>query len=182
MQFSLFCLLVFYQKKWGGKNDLDPKFVSMTDSSEVGTGEILLQYQKIMGIYSYKFSGSECKHSVVEKKMFALVKAIIHFKSILYNCRISVTTYSLNQITKSSNINRRVNRWKLCLAISDITYNHYIEGNKDVPADWLSRNFTLQDEWGISLADLEWVSKKAFGIDTPVNKKTRTNNNRRESY
>ena len=119
--------------------DVNKKFELMTDASEVGIGAILIQENKLIGIYSYKFSKSENNYSVVEKEMFAVVKALSHFKQIIYNCTIAVSTDSLNLITEGRNVNRRVNRWKMCLAEFNVTFQH-IDGCKNIPADWISRN------------------------------------------
>ena len=102
--------------------------------------------------------------------MFAILKAVIHFKQILYNCKIFISTDSQNLINEGSNINRRVNRWKICLSEFDITFKH-VQGNENIPADSLSRNFCTKIEEIDKETDKEWVKRRHQELIHPSSKK-----------
>ncbi|KAG0420418.1 Retrovirus-related Pol polyprotein from transposon 17.6 [Dictyocoela roeselum] len=121
--------------------DLKKTFTLRTDASDKGMGAILLQDNKLVGLFSKKYNKQENNYSVVEKKVLAVVTAIVHFKPLIYNAYIVIMTDNKN-MTFDGDLSKRINRWKLILEEYDYEIMH-IDGNKNTEADILSRCFKV---------------------------------------
>jgi hypothetical protein len=56
------------------------------------TGATLKQQDEIIGLFSKKFSKTELNYSIVEKEALGIIKALEHFKPIIFNSNILIRT------------------------------------------------------------------------------------------
>jgi hypothetical protein len=110
-------------------------FELYTDASDTGIGAVLVQQNKLIGIYSHKLTKSETNYSVVEKECYATIKGLLHFKTIIYNTHVIIHTDSLNIIYQKEILNNRYQRWKLVLEEYDYEFRH-IKGKENNSADY----------------------------------------------
>ena len=89
--------------------NLDIPFTIQTDASDSGIGAILTQNNNIIGLYSYKLSPSETNYTIVEKEVYAILKALHNFRTILFSAKIFIQTYNKNLINQT-NISKRTQR------------------------------------------------------------------------
>lgn len=95
-------------------------FVIETDASDFATGAVLMQENKVVGLYSSKLSKSELNYTVIEKETLAIIKALNHFKPIIFNSSIKLHTDNANLIFNGE-LTKRLQRWKLMLEEYDYT-------------------------------------------------------------
>ncbi|MEG0578157.1 MAG: RNase H-like domain-containing protein, partial [Bacilli bacterium] len=136
---------------------LEKQFVIETDASDYAIGAVLSQENKTIIMFSAKLSGSELNYTTVEKETFAIIKAIEHFKSIIFNSSIMIKTDNANLIFKGE-LTKRIQRWKYQLEEFDYKLE-YKRGKENVLADSLSRLFNVREEGGIKLIDLREISR-----------------------
>ncbi|KAG0435920.1 Transposon Tf2-6 polyprotein, partial [Dictyocoela muelleri] len=137
--------------------DIKKPFTIETDASERAMGAILKQNNNIVGIYSYKFNKSEEKYTVVEKETFAIAKALIHFKNIIFNSKVIVKTDNKDLITTGP-LTKRTERWKSILQEFNITLEH-IKGKNNKYADAISRIFTIGRRKEIKIFTIDEICK-----------------------
>ncbi|KRH92710.1 putative transposable element, partial [Pseudoloma neurophilia] len=114
-----------------------------TDASDAALGSVLMQNDAIIGFFSYKLSGSELNYTVCEKECLAIIKSMLFFRTIIYGSKITVFTDSRN-ITFMKDMNsNRIQRWISVIRDFNYTLEH-IRGDKNVVADFLSRNHNLK--------------------------------------
>ncbi|KAG0435924.1 Retrovirus-related Pol polyprotein from transposon opus, partial [Dictyocoela muelleri] len=111
------------------------------DASDMGIGAVLTQGNKIVGIFSKKFSKSEYNYTIYEKEAFAILLALQHFKPLIYNSKIFIYTDNKNNIY-SGDLSKRMTRWKMLMEEFEYELN-YIKGDSNREADLLSRNFLI---------------------------------------
>lgn len=79
-----------------------------TDACDNGVCAILEQDGKTVGLFSAKLSKTEKNYSVCEKEMFAVFKALLHFRNLIYGAEIIIKTDNLNNTYNIKNINGRI--------------------------------------------------------------------------
>lgn len=67
--------------------DLRKEFYLECDASENGIGAVLYQEQGLIGIFSAKFTPPEKNYTTTEKEFMAVIKALKHFRKIIYGGR-----------------------------------------------------------------------------------------------
>ncbi|KAG0434520.1 Retrovirus-related Pol polyprotein from transposon gypsy, partial [Dictyocoela muelleri] len=87
--------------------DFKKHFTLKCDASKTGIGSVLTQNDKLIGIFSSKFSGPEENYSVVEKEVLAIIKSLKHFKSLIYNSKIYILTDNKN-LTFNGELTKRI--------------------------------------------------------------------------
>ncbi|KAF9763131.1 Retrovirus-related Pol polyprotein from transposon [Nosema granulosis] len=120
--------------------DTNESFILATDASDVGTGAVLYQKGKIVGIYSYKLHKSELNYTVTEKELLAIVKALKHFRPIILGAKIMVKTDHRNLLYTTNCETNRAQRWKIPIDEYNVEMEH-IEGKDNTGPDTLSRCF-----------------------------------------
>ena len=122
--------------------DPNKEFQLEADASDIACGAILKQDDKITGIFSYIFKNSEINYTIVEKETLAILKAINHFRNIVFNSKIVIYTDSMN-IIYSKGMTNRINRWKIILEEYNYEIKH-ISGVKNIVADQISRLYVIK--------------------------------------
>eukprot|EP00477_Mikrocytos_mackini_P000180 GAHX01000190.1.p1 GENE.GAHX01000190.1~~GAHX01000190.1.p1 ORF type:complete len:526 (+),score=71.90 GAHX01000190.1:1842-3419(+) len=124
--------------------DLNSSFVLQTDASDYAIGAALLQNNKPIGFFSAKLSTTEQRYSIVEKETYAILRALRHFKTLVFNSLVHIETDNANLIF-NSNLSKRINRWKL--EIEELTYTlTHLKGENNLLADTLSRLFYCKEQ------------------------------------
>ena len=125
--------------------DYEKPFKLIIDSSDVGTGSVLVQeasdgLDHPVSYFSKKFLKYQRKYSVVEKETLGLVLALEHFDVYLGSFKIKVYTdhNPLTFLKTMKNKNQRLVRWSLALQEYNLEIQH-IPGSENVVADALSR-------------------------------------------
>ncbi|KAF9756168.1 Transposon Tf2-6 polyprotein, partial [Nosema granulosis] len=118
--------------------DISKPFVVETDASDIGLGGVLLQDDKIVGLFSYKLHKSEKNYTTTEKELLAIVKTLQHFRSMVLGSKITVKTDHNNLLFTTNCLNNRAQRWKILLDEFGIDLQH-IKGKDNAGADFLSR-------------------------------------------
>ena len=115
-----------------------------TDASEFALSATLNQNGRPVAFFSRTLSGSELKHSSVEKEAAAIVEAVRKWRHYLTGKHFTLITdqksvaYMFNTKRRSKIKNDKIMRWRLELS----TYNFdivYRAGEENVPADTFSR-------------------------------------------
>lgn len=114
-----------------------------TDASDIACGAVLKQNGKIIGLYSYTFKAAEKNYTVVEKETLAILKAMTHFKTIVFNCKTQIFTDNKN-ILNTKDLTNRLNRWRIILEEFDYELKH-IKGEDNIIADVLSRLYKINE-------------------------------------
>lgn len=78
--------------------DPNKPFTLFTDASIIGIGAILIQWDKVIGVYSHKLTGSEKNYTTMECETYAIIRAVLYFKKIMYGSRIIIKTDNVNLI------------------------------------------------------------------------------------
>ncbi|KAF9758300.1 Transposon Ty3-G Gag-Pol polyprotein, partial [Nosema granulosis] len=125
----------------------DPKkpFTLTTDASDMGVGAVLSQENNLIGLYSRKLTPTEQRYTVMEKELLAIIKALQHFKNIVFNSQINIKTDHSNITFLKDSTNSRVQRWRLLL--EEFNYSlEYIKGATNTVADHFSRCLILGEK------------------------------------
>ncbi|KAG0436889.1 Transposon Tf2-11 polyprotein [Dictyocoela muelleri] len=102
-------------------------------------GSTVAQKNKIIGIFSKCLSPTQLRYSIAEKEMLAIVSSLLHFKNIIYGCKIKIFTDCRNITTnKTFSISKRIDRWKVLIEDFDYEFVH-LKGIDNKAADYLSR-------------------------------------------
>ncbi|KRH92528.1 putative LTR retrotransposable element, partial [Pseudoloma neurophilia] len=120
--------------------DYKKPFELHTDASNIGIGGILVQENKLIGIYSKKLNKSESNYTTVEKELYAIIKSLENFREIIWGQEITIYTDSKNITHISNSLDSRTKRWKTLLAEYDYKMLH-VAGEKNEGPDQLSRNY-----------------------------------------
>ena len=127
--------------------DYEKPFKLIIDSSDVGTGSVLLQeasdgLDHPVSYFSKKFLKYQKNYSVVEKETLGLVLALEHFDVYLGSTPFKIKVYTdhnpLTFLKTMKNKNQRLVRWSLALQEYNLEIQH-IPGSENVVADALSR-------------------------------------------
>lgn len=108
--------------------DFNKDFTLETDACEKAIGAVLKQGDKVICILSKKLNKTEMNYSIVEKEVLAVIKAFIHFKTIIFNSRVNACSDNMN-VVNTSEITGRISRWKLLLEEYDYMLTH-VPGEK----------------------------------------------------
>lgn len=125
--------------------DTNQPYQLYTDASDKGIGAVLRQNQKLIGFYSKKLNQTERNYTVLEKEVFAMVKGLMHFKTIILGSKIELYTDCRNAIYDSTDHTKRINRWLSLTQEFDVTFTH-IPGSSNAAADALSRAFSTRTQ------------------------------------
>ena len=129
--------------------DYEKPFKLIIDSSDVGTGSVLVQeasdgLDHPVSYFSKKFLKYQKNYSVVEKETLGLVLALEHFDVYLGSTPFKIKVYTdhnpLTFLKTMKNKNQRLVRWSLALQEYNLEIQH-IPGSENVVADALSRCF-----------------------------------------
>ena len=74
--------------------DYSKPFTLKCDASDMGAGSILLQEEKIIGLFSRKFNETEQLYTTPEKEMYSIYLALQHFRPYLFGAKFEVHTDS----------------------------------------------------------------------------------------
>ena len=127
--------------------DYEKPFKLIIDSSDVGTGSVLVQeasdgLDHTVSYFSKKFLKYQKNYSVVEKETLGLVLALEHFDVYLGSTPFKIKVYTdhnpLTFLKTMKNKNQRLVRWSLALQEYNLEIQH-IPGSENVVADALSR-------------------------------------------
>ena len=127
--------------------DYEKPFKLIIDSSDVGTGSVLVQeasdgLDHPVSYFSKKFLKYQKNYSVVEKETLGLVLALEHFDVYLGSTPFKIKVYTdhnpLTFLKTMKNKNQRLVRWSLALQEYKLEIQH-IPGSENVVADALSR-------------------------------------------
>ena len=127
--------------------DYEKPFKLIIDSSDVGTGSVLVQeasdgLDHPVSYFSKKFLKYQKNYSVVEKETLGLVLALEHFDVYLGSTPFKIKVYTdhnpLNFLKTMKNKKQILVRWSLALQEYNLEIQH-IPGSENVVADALSR-------------------------------------------
>ena len=127
--------------------DYEKPFKLIIDSSDVGTGSVLVQeasdgLDHPVSYFSKKFLKYQKNYSVVEKETLGLVLALEHFDVYLGSTPFKIKVYTdhnpLTFLKTMKNKNQRLVRWSLALQEYNLEIQH-IPGSENMVADALSR-------------------------------------------
>ena len=127
--------------------DYEKPFKLIIDSSDVGTGSVLVQeasdgLDHPVSYFSKKFLKYQKNYSVVEKETLGLVLALEHFDVYLGSTPFKIKVYTdhnpLTFLKTMKNKNQRLVRWSLALQEYNPEIQH-IPGSENVVEDALSR-------------------------------------------
>ena len=127
--------------------DYEKPFKLIIDSSDVGTGSVLVQeasdgLDHPVSYFSKKFLKYQKNYSVVEKETLGLVLALEHFDVYLGSTPFKIKVYTdhnpLTFLKTMKNKNQRLVRWSLALQEYNLEIQH-IPGTQKMVADALSR-------------------------------------------
>ena len=127
--------------------DYEKPFKLIIDSSNVGTGSVLVQeasdgLDHHVSYFSKKFLKYQKNYSVVEKETLGLVLALEHFDVYLGSTPFKIKVYTdhnpLTFLKTMRNKNQRLVRWSLALQEYNLEIQH-IPRSENVVADTLSR-------------------------------------------
>ena len=117
--------------------DFNKPFEIHTDASKLQLGAVISQEGKPVAFYSRKLNPAQVNYTTTERELLSIVETLKEFRNILLGQQIKVYTDHKNLTYKQFNT-ERVMRWRLILE----EYGPelvYIQGNKNVVADALSR-------------------------------------------
>ena len=119
--------------------DYSKPFQLYTDASDLQLGSVLMQEGKSLAFFSKKLTETQKRYGTGEKEMLSVVESLKEFRTMIkgYPIQVFVDHKNWTHDTKSYK-NDRVMRWRLLMEEYDLTF-HYIQGEKNVVADTLSR-------------------------------------------
>ncbi|GKT32732.1 Transposon Tf2-6 polyprotein [Aduncisulcus paluster] len=120
----------------------DKQFILRTDASTTGIGGILLQNidgkEKVISLFSKKFTPAESAWSTIEQEGFGVVYGILKNKEFLLGSEFVVETDHKNLLYIFKSEVPKLVRWRLILAPFSFSIRH-IKGVDNATADFLSR-------------------------------------------
>lgn len=101
----------------------------------------------VVAYFSHRTNDAESRYHSYELETLAVVRAVEHFRHYLYGCRFTVFTdcNSLKASHSKKDLTPRVHRWWAILQSYDFDVV-YKEGKNMAHADFLSRNFALENQ------------------------------------
>ena len=123
--------------------DLKKDIVIQTDASMDGVGCVLLQDNQPVAYASRKLTPCEKRYSVIEKEFLGIVFALKKFRRLLLfnKCQLFTDHKPIIGLLEKrlDSLPIRIQKWVVQIQAFDIHF-HYIEGDRNVLADALSRN------------------------------------------
>jgi hypothetical protein len=119
--------------------DYSKVFEIYTDASSKQLGAVITQDNRLIVFFSWKLSATQCKYSVIEIELLAIVKTLKEFKGMQWGQSIKVYTDHANLMRDALGLTSdRVYQWRLLLEEyrPEIVY---IKGIHDSIADAISR-------------------------------------------
>ncbi|MFN9909310.1 MAG: Ty3/Gypsy family RNase HI domain-containing protein, partial [bacterium] len=123
----------------------DVPIVLQTDASNLGIGATLINRHpppvgdRIVGLVSHAFNATEARWKTIEQEAWAIVFAIIFFRSLLWGHNFLVETDHRNLTFIHSGTSSKLTRWSLLLQSMSFAIS-YLPGEQNVTADALSRS------------------------------------------
>lgn len=128
-----------------------------TDASQVATGAMLMQGDKVIGILSKGLNPAERNYTTTEREMLGVVRAVRSWRHYIESCLTTVSVLTdhkaLTQDFNQRNTNRRMNRWVETLLGSNVEIR-FVAGLNN-PADLPSRPPSGVREGGVTSRQLE---------------------------
>ena len=123
--------------------DYEKPFKLIIDSSDVGTGSVLVQeasdgLDHPVSYFSKKFLKYQKNYSVVEKETLGLEHFDVYLGSTPFKIKVYTDHNPLTFLKTMKNKNQRLVRWSLALQEYNLEIQH-IPGSENVVADALSR-------------------------------------------
>ena len=119
--------------------DLDIPFEVHTDSSDYQLGGVVAQRGKPIGFFSRKLTSVQKNYTTGEKELLGIVETLKEFQYILLGHWIIVNT-DHKKLCRENTVHGRQCVMRQRLLIEEYgAENKYIEGEKNVVADTLSR-------------------------------------------
>lgn len=126
--------------------DYAKEFWLHCDASEEGIGAVLSQPDgdeenpRPLAYASRKFTPTECKWSMPEKELFAIVWSLEHFEAYIKGIRVILFTDHKNHLSLQADQSRgKIKRWAIRLLEFHFEIRH-IAGEQNCTADYLSRS------------------------------------------
>lgn len=153
--------------------DHSKPFIIHFDSSDLGTGSVLQQYDingvlRPLEFYSKKWNTAEFNYSTPDKELYGLVLALKHWYSILFGASelvVYTDHKTLRDFSKTQLLKPRHARWALVLEdFRSIMKIHWIPGKDNEAADACSRDprFKLTEVESMERFKQTLLSKEVF--------------------
>ena len=117
--------------------DFKKPFQVHTDASHYQLGAVISQEGKPIAFYSRKLNDAQTRYTTTERELLSIVETLKEYRNILLGHEIEVFTDHKNLTFKQFNT-ERVMRWRLLVEEFGPKLT-YIQGEKNVVADYLSR-------------------------------------------
>ena len=117
--------------------DFNQRFDIHTDASDYQLGSVISQNVKKIAFYSRKITGLKTMYTVTENKLQGIVKTFKGLRTILLGQKLKIYTDDKNLKCKNFDTDR-ILLWRVILE-EYIPEIEYIQGNKNIVADALSR-------------------------------------------
>lgn len=133
-----------------------------TDSSDTAIGAVLQVDGKPIEFFSSTLAANERQWPIRQRELYAVIKALDKWRHICVGRPMTVFTdhKSLESLMAQSKIQEaRIKRWSLFLADYNVTFK-YIEGEKNVVADALSRINVVHEMMATKVVDFPFLAYK----------------------
>lgn len=127
--------------------NFDNTFVLTTDSSDYAVSGVLQQRDeenilRPIAYYSKKLTDTQCRYTIREKEMLAIIEGLNAFKHYLYGRHfiIRCDNKCVTELKSLDNPGDRITRWFAKLETFNYTFEH-IKSEDNIIADTLSRDF-----------------------------------------
>ena len=116
-----------------------------THASTTQLGSVISQNNRPLAFYSRKLSSAQKRYTTRELELLSIVETLKEFKNILFGHKIEIWTDHKNLVHETLLLSSdRVMRWRLLLEEYNPTIK-YIEGKKNIIADFFSRHDIITD-------------------------------------
>ena len=123
--------------------DYSKPFDLYTDASDLQLGAVVMQDGHPIAFFSRKLTSYQRNYGVGQKEMLCIVEALKEFRTMLLGYTIKIHTDHLNLTYDKLSSNAQIMRWRLMIE-EFLPTLEYVEGEKNVVADALSRLPTIE--------------------------------------